>query len=175
MKKLSLIFLFFMPLISWSACDDIYNQNLTTLQGENFNLCEYKDKPIIFVNTASKCGFTSQFEGLEKLYSKNKDKLLVVGFPSNDFNQELKTDKEIQDFCKLTYAVEFPMMSKSSVVGKKANPVYKILHERTGEAPMWNFYKFVVAPDAKKINVFPSTVSPESSEFLNTLKPYLNN
>ena len=175
MKKSSLILLFFMPLMAWSACDDIYNQKLTTLQGENFNLCEHMDKPIIFVNTASKCGFTSQFEGLEKLYSNNKDKLLVVGFPSNDFNQELKTDKEIQDFCKLTYAVEFPMMSKSSVVGKNANAVYKILYERTGKAPMWNFYKFVVAPDAKKINVFPSTVSPESSEFLNTLKPYLNN
>ena len=174
MRKL-LLFLFFMPLMAWSACDDIYNQKLTTLQGENFNLCDHKDKPIIFVNTASKCGFTSQFEGLEKLYSNNKDKLLVVGFPSNDFNQELKTDKEIQDFCKLTYAVEFPMMSKSSVVGNKANSVYKILYDRTGEAPMWNFYKYVVAPDAKKINVFPSTVSPESSVFLNTLKPYLNN
>ena len=175
MKKIILIFLFFMPLMAWSACDDIYNQKLTTLQGENFNLCEHMDKPIIFVNTASKCGFTSQFEGLEKLYSNNKDKLLVVGFPSNDFNQEFKTDKEIQDFCKLTYAVEFPMMSKSSVVGKKANAVYKTLYERTGEAPMWNFYKFVVAPDAKKINVFPSTVSPESDEFLDTIKPFLNN
>jgi len=175
MKKIILIFLFFIPLNAWSACDDLYNHKLTTLQGENFNLCEHHDKPIIFVNTASKCGFTSQFEGLEKLYSQNKDRLLVVGFPSNDFNQELKTDKEIQDFCKLTYAVEFPMMSKSSVVGNKANAVYKILYDRTGEAPMWNFYKYVVAPEAKKINVFPSTVSPESSEFLNTLKPYLNN
>ena len=175
MKKLILISLFFVPSIAWSTCDDLYNHKLTTFQGENFNLCEHHEKPIIFVNTASKCGFTSQFEGLEKLYSLNKDKLLVVGFPSNDFNQELKTDKEIQDFCKLTYAVKFPMMSKSSVVGKKANPIYKILYERTGEAPMWNFYKFVVAPEAKKINVFPSTVSPESSEFLDTLKPYLNN
>jgi glutathione peroxidase len=175
MKKLFYIFLFIFPLIAWSACDDLYNHKLTTLQGENFNLCEHRNKPIIFVNTASKCGFTSQFEGLEKLYSQNKDRLLIVGFPSNDFNQELKTDKEIQDFCKLTYAVEFPMMSKSSVVGIKANPIYKILYERTGEAPMWNFYKFVVAPDAKKINVFPSTVSPESDEFLGTLKPYLNN
>ena len=175
MSKLIFIFFYFVPLMAWSACDDLYNQRLTTLQGENFNLCEHKDKPIIFVNTASKCGFTSQFEGLEKLYSSNKDKLLVVGFPSNDFNQELKTDKEIQDFCKLTYSVEFPMMSKSSVVGKNANPVYKILYERTGEAPMWNFYKFVVTPNAKKISVFPSTVSPESSEFLDTINQYLIN
>ena len=175
MNKLFLVSLFFISLNAWSACDDLYNHKLTTLQGENFNLCEHHDKPIIFVNTASKCGFTSQFEGLEKLYSQNKDRLLIVGFPSNDFNQELKTDKEIQDFCKLTYAVEFPMMSKSRVVGNKANAVYKILYDRTGEAPMWNFYKYVVAPEAKKINVFPSTVSPESSVFLNTLKPYLNN
>ena len=145
---------------------------------DGFELCKNLreqgfDKPIIFVNTASKCGFTSQFEGLEKLYSENKDNLLIVGFPSNDFNQELSTDKEIQDFCKLTYAVEFPMMSKSSVIGKNANPLYQELYARTKEAPMWNFYKYVVSPGAKKINVLPSTVSPESKEFRVLIEPYL--
>ena len=147
MSKLIFIFFYFVPLMAWSACDDIYNQRLTTLQGENFNLCEYKDKPIIFVNTASKCGFTSQFEDLEKLYANNKDKLLIVGFPSNDFNQEPGSNEDIQKFCKLTYAVEFPMMEKSSVVGPKANPIYQKLSEVTGKAPMWNFYKFVVMPN----------------------------
>ena len=99
---------------------DFYKQDLVTLQGKKFDLCEHQNKPIIFVNTASKCGFTTQFEGLEKLYRENKEKLLIVGFPSNDFNQELSTDKEIQDFCKLTYAVDFPMMSKSNVLGKNS-------------------------------------------------------
>ena len=85
---------------------------------------------------------------------------MVVGFPSNDFNQELSTDKEIQDFCKMTYAVEFPMMTKSSVVGPKANSVYKNLASITGEAPLWNFYKFLVMPNAESVHVFGSMTRP---------------
>ena len=167
------ISLLFTPLISLGACMDFYNQDLKTLQGEKFNLCEHQDKPILFVNTASKCGFTSQFEGLENLYRENKEKIMVVGFPSNDFNQELTTDKEIQDFCKMTYAVEFPMMSKSSVIGPKANPVYKNLATITGEAPLWNFYKFLVMPNAESVHVFGSMTSPDSKKITNLLKPYI--
>ena len=159
----------------YSACMDFYNQDLKTLQGEKFNLCEYQEKPILFVNTASKCGFTSQFEGLEKLYKQHSKDLLIVGCPSNDFNQEFKTDKEIQDFCKLTYAVDFPMMSKSNVVGPNVNPVYRNLKKMTGEAPMWNFYKFIVMPNAETAFVFPSTVDPESSEIMGLLEPYFKN
>ena len=159
-----------------SVDNSIHQFKVADIYGNIFDFSQLKGKKVMIVNTASKCGLTYQYEALQKLYSQYKDlNFVIVGFPSNDFNQELKTDKEIQDFCKLTYAVEFPMMSKSSVVGNKANSVYKILYDRTGEAPMWNFYKYVVAPEAKKINVFPSTVSPESSVFLNTLKPYLNN
>jgi glutathione peroxidase len=99
----------------------------------------------------------------------------VVGFPSNDFNQEFKTDKEIQDFCKLTYAVDFPMMSKSSVVGPNVNPVYKNLKQMTGEAPMWNFYKYIVMPNAESAFVFPSTVGPESADIMGILEPYFDN
>ena len=108
-----------------AACLDLYNHQLTTLQGEKINLCDYQDKPILVVNTASKCGFTPQFEALESLYSQYKNKgLLVIGFPSNDFRQEPGNDKQIGDFCKLTYAVKFPMMTKSSVTGANANPFY---------------------------------------------------
>ena len=159
----------------YSACMDFYNQDLKTLQGKKFNLCEHQEKPILFVNTASKCGFTSQFEGLEKLYKQHSKDLLIVGFPSNDFNQEFKTDKEIQDFCKLTYAVDFPMMSKSNVVGPNVNPVYKNLKAMTGEAPMWNFYKFLVMPNAESVFVFPSTIGPESPEIMGLLEPYFEN
>jgi len=159
----------------YSACMDFYNQDLKTLQGKKFNLCEHQEKPILFVNTASKCGFTSQFEGLEKLYKQHSKDLLIVGFPSNDFNQEFKTDKEIQDFCKLTYAVDFPMMSKSNVVGPNVNPVYKNLKAMTGEAPMWNFYKFLVMPNAESAFVFPSTIGPESPEIMGLLEPYFDN
>jgi len=173
--KIIFTFLFLVPIISFGACMDFYNQDLTTLQGDRFDLCEYQDKPIIVVNTASKCGFASQFEGLEALYKANKKNLLIIGFPSNDFNQEFKTDKEIQDFCKLTYAVEFPMMSKSSVIGPKVNAVYKNLERITGEVPMWNFYKFVVLPKAKSIHVFSSIVSPKSDKIYSLIKPYLKN
>ena len=171
--KVLLISLLLIPLISLGACMDFYNQDLKTLQGEKFNLCEHQDKPILFVNTASKCGFTSQFEGLENLYRENKENVLVVGFPSNDFNQELTTDKEIQDFCKMTYAVEFPMMSKSSVVGPKANPVYKNLATITGEAPLWNFYKFLVMPNAESVHVFGSMTRPDSTKITSLLEPYI--
>ena len=175
MKKIILLLILMLPTMTFGACMDFYNQDLVTLQGEKFDLCEHQDKPIIFVNTASKCGFTSQFEGLEKLYRENKEKLLVVGFPSNDFNQEFSTDKEIQDFCKLTYAVEFPMMSKSSVLGKNVNKVYQNLYEITGEAPMWNFYKFVVLPKVESVHVLSSIVRPESDKLLNLINPYIKN
>ena len=173
MKKiLSVLSLFLFPTVGLGACGDFYDTPLTTLQGDKFNLCEHKDKPIIFVNTASKCGFTSQFEDLERLYSDNKDKLLIVGFPSNDFNQEPGSNEEIQKFCKLTYAVEFPMMEKSSVVGPKANPIYQKLSEVTGKAPMWNFYKFVVMPNFEKVHVFSSMTNPESKDIKKILQPF---
>ena len=173
MKKiLSVLSLFLFPAVGLGACGDFYDTPLTTLQGDKFNLCEHKDKPIIFVNTASKCGFTSQFEDLERLYSDNKDKLLIVGFPSNDFNQEPGSNEEIQKFCKLTYAVEFPMMEKSSVVGPKANPIYQKLSEVTGKAPMWNFYKFVVMPNFEKVHVFSSMTNPESKDIKKILQPF---
>ena len=147
MKKiLSVLSLFLFPAVSVGSCGDFYDTPLTTLQGDKFNLCEHKDKPIIFVNTASKCGFTSQFEDLERLYSDNKDKLLIVGFPSNDFNQEPGSNDEIQKFCKLTYAVEFPMMEKSSVVGPKANPIYQKL----------SLFACIVNP--KILSIYPSRI-----------------
>lgn len=157
-----------------AACAELYNHQLTTLQGEKINLCDYQDKAILVVNTASKCGFTPQFEALEGLYSKYKDKgLMVVGFPSNDFRQELSDDKQIGDFCKLTYSVKFPMMSQSSVSGARANPFYKQLAAKTGQAPMWNFYKYVILPGGNQIYAFSSDVKPDSAEILNRIKPSL--
>jgi glutathione peroxidase len=157
-----------------AACADLYNHQFTTLQGEKINLCDYQEQPILVVNTASKCGFTPQFEALEGLYSKYKDKgLMVVGFPSNDFRQELSSDKQIGDFCKLTYAVKFPMMSQSSVSGAKANPFYKQLAAKTGQAPMWNFYKYVILPGGNQVYAFSSDVKPDSSEILNRIRPSL--
>ena len=160
--------------IANAACPDLYNHQVTTLQGDVVNLCEYQDKPILVVNTASKCGFTPQFEQLEGMYKQYKDKgLLVIGFPSNDFKQELTDNKQIGDFCKLTYAVKFPMAAKSSVTGANANPLYKQLIAATGEAPQWNFYKYVIEPKGKAIHAYSSTVLPDSAEIMGKIKPYL--
>lgn len=157
----------------FAQCADIYQHQFKTLQGDTVNLCDYQSKPILVVNTASKCGFTPQFEALEKLYSRHQGNLLILGFPSNDFNQELKSDKEIGDFCKKTYQVNFPMISKTSVVGPNANPLHKRLTEITHQAPMWNFHKYLILPEGKKVYAFSSDVAPESAEIMDKLKPYL--
>ena len=160
--------------VNAATCPEIYNHQITTLQGEKINLCDYQDKPILVVNTASKCGFTPQFEALEGLYSKYKGQgLLVIGFPSNDFRQDPGDNKAIGDFCKLTYGVKFPMATKSAVTGANANPFYKQLAAKTGTAPKWNFYKYVIAPGGTVVTAFESTVSPDSAELIGKFKPYL--
>ena len=157
-----------------ATCPELYNHQYTTLQGEKIDLCDYQDKPILVVNTASKCGFTPQFEALEGLYKKHKDQgLLVIGFPSNDFKQEPGDNKAIGDFCKMTYAVNFPMATKSSVSGANANPFYKQLAQKTGQTPQWNFYKYVILPGGKQVYAYESSVQPDSSEILGKIKPFL--
>ena len=157
-----------------AACPALYDHKITTLQGETLNLCDYQDKPILVVNTASKCGFTPQFEALESLYKKHKAQgLLVIGFPSNDFRQDPGDNKAIGDFCKMTYGVQFPMAAKSSVTGANANPFYKQLAAKSGAAPQWNFYKYVIAPGGKEVTAFQSTVSPDSADIVGKFKPYL--
>ena len=157
-----------------AACSELYNHQFMTLQGDKINLCDYQDKPILVVNTASKCGFTPQFDALEDIYSKYKNNgLLVIGFPSNDFKQEPGNDKQIGDFCKLTYAVKFPMMTKSSVSGSGVNPFYKQLIAKTGQAPMWNFYKYLILPGGKDVYAYSSDVKPDSAAILNRIKPSL--
>jgi len=157
-----------------AKCNELYNHQLTTLDGKTFNLCDYQDNPILVVNTASKCGFTSQFEALEGLYKKYKSQgLLVIGFPSNDFKQELSDDQQIGDFCKMTYGVEFPMMTKSAVRGDDVNPFYKQLIKETGTQPKWNFYKYVIAPRGERVTVFSSMTKPDSAKVMNEIKPHL--
>jgi len=159
---------------TFAACPDLYNHQFTTLQGGKIDLCDYQNKPIIIVNTASKCGFTPQFETLESLYKHYQPKgLLVVGFPSNDFRQELASDKEIGDFCVNTYAVKFPMITKTSVTGPNANPLHKQLIEITKQAPMWNFYKYVILPGGKHVYAYSSDVDPSSDEIMGKIKPFL--
>jgi glutathione peroxidase len=157
-----------------ASCPELLNHQYKTLQGGQVNLCDYADRPILVVNTASKCGFTPQFEKLEGLYRKYKDKgLLVVGFPSNDFRQELNSNKEIGEFCLLTYDVQFPMIEKTSVTGPGADPFYKQLREATGQPPKWNFHKYLITPGGRQVYSFATPVEPDSAEILSKLAPLL--
>jgi len=147
-------------------CSPLLSQTFLRLQDEApQNLCQYQGKVILAVNTASFCGFTSQYESLEKVYAKYKDKgLVVLGFPSNDFGQqEPGSNKEIADFCKNTYDVKFPMFAKSSVSGSNANPLFKMLIAKTGTTPKWNFYKYLIDRNGNVVDSYGSMTKPTSS------------
>jgi glutathione peroxidase len=153
---------------SGGAVNSFYELKTTTLDGKPADLGQYRGKVSLVVNVASKCGFTPQYDGLEKLHKDLKSKdFNVLGFPSNDFGgQEPGTAAEIQDFCRLTYGVTFPMFEK--VVTKSGggqSPIDSFLG-RSGNLPAWNFSKYVVGKDGKVVAFFPSKVTPESPELL---------
>jgi glutathione peroxidase len=157
-----------------AECPKLLDHRFQSLQGQSIDLCNFSDRTILVVNTASKCGYTPQFEKLEGMYRKYKDRgLLVIGFPSNDFNQELATDKEIAEFCKLTYAVDFPMISKGAVTGDQATSFYQQLRSATGQAPRWNFHKYVITPGAKQVYSFGTRVEPDAPEIMGKITPNL--
>ncbi|SNT23237.1 glutathione peroxidase [Noviherbaspirillum humi] len=159
-----------------AACPAILNYRFNRLQDEApQNLCQYAGKAVLVVNTASYCGFTSQYEGLEALYARYKDKgLVVLGFPSNDFSQEPGNDKQIADFCYNTYGVKFPMFSKTSVRGKEANPLHSALAQQTGTAPKWNFYKYLIDRNGKVVGSYSSMTSPDDRKFVADIEKVLN-
>jgi glutathione peroxidase len=135
----------------------------------------YGGQVVLVVNTASKCGFTKQYEGLEAMHAKYKDRgFAVLGFPSNDFmGQEPGTEKEIQEFCTLTYGVKFPMFQKVSVKGKQASPLYQQLAKASGEAPQWNFHKYLIGRDGKLIAAFGSRTAPDDAALVSAIEKAL--
>jgi len=148
-----------------------YDFNASSIEGKNISMSSYKGKVILVVNTASQCQFTPQYEGLQKLYSKHKDKgFIILGFPSNQFReQEPASNKEIHFFCTSTYHVDFPMFEKIDVNGEDALPLYRYLKkEKTGflwtESIKWNFTKFLVNQRGKVISRYGSTTTPEEIE-----------
>jgi glutathione peroxidase len=157
------------------ACGPLLQHSFLRLQDEKpQSLCQYSGKVLVIVNTASFCGFTSQYAGLEALHTRYRDQgLVVLGFPSNDFSQETGSNKDIADFCENTFGVKFPMFAKSSVTGKGANPLYRQLAEKTGSAPRWNFHKYVVSRDGQEISSFGSSVSPASPAFVKEIEKKL--
>ena len=125
------------------------------------NLCQYAGRVLLVVNTASHCGFTPQYEGLEALYARYAARgFAVLGFPSNDFKQEKSSNKEIADFCFNTYGVKFPMFGKTTVSGAGASPFYQSLAKAAGQSPKWNFHKYLIDRDGRVVASYPSTVEP---------------
>jgi glutathione peroxidase len=145
------------------ACPTLLNHTFARLQDESAqDLCQYRGKVLLVVNTASYCGFTPQYEGLEKLHEKYAARgLVILGFPSGDFgNQEKASNQEIAEFCFNTYGVKFPMFAKTNVVGPNANPLFAKLAQSTGSPPKWNFHKYLVSRDGQVVAAFPSRVAP---------------
>jgi glutathione peroxidase len=156
-------------------CPTLLNHKFNRLQDDSpQNLCQYAGKVTLVVNTASYCGFTSQYEGLEKLYANYKDKgLVVLGFPSNDFSQEPGNNKEIADFCYNTYGVKFPMFAKSSVKGKEANAMFTALFKVGAKSPAWNFNKYLIDREGKLVGSYGSTTRPDEKAFVSALEKAL--
>ena len=149
-------------------CPAILDHRFSSLQGKPQDLCQYRGKVLLVVNTASYCGYTEQYKGLQALYDKyQKRGLVVLGFPANDFGkQEPGSNAEVADFCERTFRVKFPMIEKTSVIAGQANPVYEALFKATGERPKWNFHKFLIARDGITVKTFPSSVAPGSNAFV---------
>ncbi|MCO5141504.1 MAG: glutathione peroxidase [Oligoflexia bacterium] len=154
--------------------ENFYDISVKNIEGKSVSMSDYKGKVVLIVNTASECGFTPQYKGLEELYKKYKDKgLLVLGFPSNDFGgQEPGSESEIKAFCESRYQVSFPLFSKVSI---KENPssLYQYLQQKTQVQVAWNFSKFLVSKDGKTIHAFSSKVEPMSSELTKSIEGLL--
>jgi glutathione peroxidase len=165
-----------LALAQQSACPALLQKNFNRLQDDKpQELCQYAGKVVLVVNTASYCGFTSQYQGLEALYAKYGAKgLVVLGFPSNDFGkQEPGSSKEIADFCYNTYGVKFPMFAKSVVSGEHPNALFSDLIRTTGKAPAWNFHKYLIDRQGKVIDNFPSKVKPDDPALVGAIEKAL--
>jgi glutathione peroxidase len=154
----------------------IHSFKVKSIDGGMIDFAKYKGKKILVVNVASQCGYTRQYEGLQKLYDAHKDKLVIVGFPANNFgSQEPGSDGEIAQFCKARFGVTFPMASKISVKGDDTAPIYKWLTSKTENGVLdasigWNFNKFLLDENGKMIAYFPSKIEPNSEEITKWLK-----
>jgi glutathione peroxidase len=158
-----------------NSCPGILNHTFPRLQDEKpQSLCQYAGKVLLVVNTASYCGFTPQYQGLEGLNGKYKDRgLVVLGFPSNDFAQESGDNRQIAEFCENTFGVKFPMFAKSSVRGEGANALYRQLAQATGRQPLWNFHKYLIGRDGKVVAHYSSLTAPDNATMVKDIERQL--
>ena len=156
-----------------AACPALLDRKVDTIDEKSQSLCEYSGKVLLVVNTASQCGYTPQYEGLEALQRKYRSRgLVVLGFPSNDFGgQEPGSNKEIASFCVNQYAVDFPVFSKTEL---KQNPFYAALTKASGKAPQWNFHKYLVDRSGQKVQSFASSVEPDDRKLVSEIERLLN-
>lgn len=157
------------------SCPALLQQTFPRLQDEKpQSLCQYSGQVVLVVNTASYCGFTGQYKGLEDLYARYKDQgFVVLGFPSNDFAQETGSNQQIADFCENTYGVKFPMFAKSRVTGAQASSFYRQLAQQAGQAPGWNFHKYLLGRDGRVVDSYASRVAPDSRNLLRAIEQAL--
>jgi glutathione peroxidase len=156
-----------------AECPALLRDSFNGLQtGKPQSLCDFRGKVLVIVNTASYCGYTKQYEGLEALYRKYKNQgLVVIGFPSNDFgSQEPGSNKEIAEFCRTTYGVAFPMFEKTSVARLETQPLYASLVKATGKAPKWNFHKYVVDRTGTRAASYANAVEPTQRDFVASIE-----
>ena len=176
MKLLSFFFLILF-MSNLDASEKVFHDfTIESISGETINLSDYKSKVVLLVNTASKCGFTPQYSGLQKIYERYKDDgLVVLGVPTNDFNQELSKDSDVKEFCEIRFGVEFPMSSIQPIRGENAHPVYKWIQSNVSVIgqPRWNFHKYLIGKDGKIINWFSSMTSPTSEGLVNQIETAL--
>ena len=154
-----------------------YDYSFKDLDGQELKLSEFKEKVVVVTNVASKCGFTSQYEDLQTIWEKYQSKgLIVIGVPSNSFNQEFETNKEVKNFCEAKFGISFPMTQKEIVRGENAHPFYKWAKNSygNGSVPKWNFHKIIIGKNGKVFDTFASMTNPTSKKFIRSLEKALS-
>ena len=147
-----------------------YDFTFVDIDGKNFPLSQFKGKPLLIFNSASKCGFTSQYTGIQKIHENYKNKgLIVIGVPSDNFHQEPGSEEDIKKFCMVNFNISFDLTKKNNVVGSEMHPFFKWLDDNYDARPKWNFYKFVINKDGKLENHFSSMIVPSSVKLISTL------
>ena len=181
MKKILILFII---IFSFFTKGNAQYEQLATdfsfkdINGNSIELANYKEKVIVVLNVASRCGFTNQYEGLQKLWTKYGDKgLVVIGIPSNNFRQEPGSNKEIKEFCETTFGIDFPISEKMSVVGSEAHPFFLWAKKNYGSSavPKWNFHKIIIGKNGKVVETFASITKPSSKKFISVIEKEIKN
>jgi len=181
MKQLLIIFLLMFGILEKASANYsklVYDFEFNSIDGNKIKLSGFKNKVLVVVNVASRCGYTPQYEGLQMLWSNYKNKnLVVIGVPTNNFRQEPGNNKEIKDFCETNFGINFPMTEKTNVIGKDAHPFYKWAKKNhgIGAIPKWNFHKIVIGKNGKVVDTFASFTKPTSGKFLNLIEKEIKN